>query len=481
MSFISYLNTLNHSFSHKTFRVSTCTPGHKMCGYQSFSNDLQFHHRTQSLKLIFAAESFYRFSKLHNTNTQLFYELLNKYWGQTIFLSNSNPVIQKYSSLLAKQDIVLLKSNKKKLISAITKALQYGEIYTDIGTKLIDRKSYVPNGAIRYFWAKGLNIRLPKYFNGFLNSRKSAQFPTQLQYALLQKLQNNNLPIFVLANGFNQMILSEPASELVHSKNIFHKIYLWYYDRFLWSHDNQAVYEGWFFINPKDAEEYEEFVRSRYIRSSNQNGLKVVSTSLHSYYRLNRLAPPRIEFRLFPDLEEVGRLVNSFKYRKGLKFDNRQNYGRQYFQGQPIYFIEPVPSVNRFNGQRIDLHYYYQVPGDSSNQKYAAVFFNKDVALKAWDNFRNLKADLKLPRKPQLRVYNLEDFLKDNETTADLAHKNFLFIPSLESYQSIKSTSLNGHRQNIGISRHISHYKLTASLWCQRLIWSLTSRQPPNW
>nr|YP_009315718.1 Hypothetical protein ORF_2 [Trichogloeopsis pedicellata]SCW24376.1 Hypothetical protein ORF_2 [Trichogloeopsis pedicellata] len=482
MPFISYLTNLNHCIANTMLPSYANSQTITILGLHLDSCNLNSTTNFRSSKLVLAAESLYRFSRLQHNNHQLFQELLNKYWRQTIFLSNSSPVTQKYSALLAKQDTILLRANRKKFLTELNKALQHGNIFADISQIESNNIKFSKQPTtIRYIWGKNLNIKLPQYLNEFFVNRRSPNFPTYLQDILLQRLQKNNFPIFVVANGFNQIVVADPASELIHRNNIFNKVYYWYYDRFLWTKDINAVHEGWFFVNPKDAEEYAEFIKSRYPRSSNQNNLNVLPTSLSSYYCLNRLAPPRTEFRLFPDLEEVGKIVMSSRHRQGLKFDSKQQYSKKYFQGQPIYFIESVRSTNRANGVKSEINYYYQIPGDSTGQKYTAVFFNKKIALKAWSNFRHSNSHLNLPTIPILRVYNLEDFLKDNESNVQLANKNFLFIPSEDAYQYIKSSMSYSSSDSSTMHKKLILYKLTLSLWIQRLVWSLTSRQPPNW
>nr|YP_009313674.1 Hypothetical protein ORF_2 [Helminthocladia australis]SCW21928.1 Hypothetical protein ORF_2 [Helminthocladia australis] len=484
MPFISYLHTLNHSFNYKPFRISYVTNTSKETKTASNTQDISFCTKPKSYvasyKLVVAAESLYRFSKQTEHNPQLFQELLNRYWKQTVFLSDSNPIARKYAALLSKQDGMIAKNNKKKFMANFSKALQKGSIYAELDV-MKDKDGGLSRAPIRYTWNRSLNITLPKYLDGIWSNKRSPNFPSHLQNILLKKLHHNNFPVFVLANGFNQMVIAEPASQVMHKNDTLHKVYQWYYDRFLWTNNDSSVYEGWFFVNPKDAEEYGDFVKARYPRSSSQHGLHVLSTGLHSYYQLNRLAPPRTEFRLFPDLEEVGKLVTSPKYKQGLTFDKKQNYGKNHFQGQPIYFIESVESFNYKSKMKTPLNYYYQIPGDPSKEKYTAVFFNKTVALDAWRHFRDKQVDYRLPFQPSLRVYNLEDFLKDNEINKDLANKNILFIPSGEAYNNIKSTYLCKSADNNSLHKQLSYYKLTFSLWTQRLICSLTSKQPPNW
>nr|YP_009314492.1 Hypothetical protein ORF_2 [Liagoropsis maxima]SCW22746.1 Hypothetical protein ORF_2 [Liagoropsis maxima] len=484
MSFTLYLHTSTNILNYKpvqsfnyfeVLNLSNSAFGLKFKkSYTSSSHDFLNH------KLFVATESVYRFSKLQDSNSNLFQELLDKYWKQTIFLSNTNSVVRKYSGLVAKQEGSLVKNKKKKFIVNFTKALQNGYIDCD-QVKTTSLGSLNQLSSIRYVWNKKFNIKTPKYLDGLWQNKRCPSFPNQLQSRLLQKLQHNNCPTFIVVNGFNQIVLAEPANQLVLKNDLLNSIYQWYHDRFLWLNKDNALYEGWFFINPNDAKEYENFIRFKYPRSSNQNGLNVLSSNIQAYYRLNRLAPPRTEFRLFPDLEEVGKLVSVRGYRNGLVFDKQQKYGKNYFQGQPIYFIEPMHCSMKNSKTIQQVNYYYTIPGDEPSNKYTAIFFNKDIAMQAWKHFKDNMSDYKLPKQPKLRVYNLEDFLKDNEQQVDLVNRNFLFIPGKEAYTEIQNKSSD---ENLYLDSHrkqLATYKLTLKLWAQRIVWSLTSRQPPNW
>ena len=483
MPFISYLNTFTHNLPNEEYTILTSSQANHSLITQSFrhGSPLKIKSPFKSHKLIVAAESLYRFSKSQESQPKLFQDLLDKYWRQTIFLSNATPVARKYSALLAKQEDLLVKNSKKKFMSNFSKALETGNVSVDLSMDLENKKNMVPEGAIRYRWNKSLNVRLPNHLNGLWTNSRLQDIQRAHHKDLVRNLQNNNFPIFVLANYMNQIVVAEPSNQLVHQNNIFHKVYLWYYDRFLWQKDDNSVYEGWFFINPKDAEEYANFIKSRYPRSAHQNGLNVISTTLNSYYRLNRSAPPRTEFRLFPDLEEVGRLVVSAKYRKGLQFDPNQTYGHRYFQGQPVYLIQSMYGINKDTGVKSDINYYYKIPGDVSGKKYQAVFLNKTVAVNAWKQFCAKNTSLKLPSRPKLLVYNLEDYLRDYENNAHNQNENFLFVPSEEVYDYMKST---GPDQSVNYNllfKQLMVYRFAISLWFQRLLWSLTSKQPPNW
>jgi hypothetical protein len=432
--------------------------------------------------LFLATESVYRFGKLHAKKSNLFQALIDKYWEQKIFISVSTPLSKKYVTRLAKKETVIMRNTRKQLFVQLSKALlgRRISIYS-ANHDILDVQQL--RSSVTYIWKKSFNIEAPKHWNRLWKNQRTVDFPSSLQLSVLNKLQHNHLPVFTVANGLRQIIIAEPAEELNLDNNFASSLYQWYYDRFIWEQDNSIIHEGWFFISPQDAEEYKEYIRIKYPRSANLNQLKILCTGIDFYYQLNRISPPRTQFRLFPDLVEVGELLKNAKHRKDLTFDSRQKYGKDFFQGQPIYFIEPVICKKLHSNNRAVVNYHYQTPFDSFKQKYPAVFFNKRVAIMAWEKFRTMMPDYKLPKYPKLRVYNLEDFIKDHESDELINQQKFLLVPSEESYKRINSIVSEDHQDSglYRIAQSSSALILKAKLWSKKIVLSLTRRQPPKW
>nr|YP_010873142.1 hypothetical protein QU266_pgp136 [Nemalion vermiculare]WGV34322.1 hypothetical protein [Nemalion vermiculare] len=445
------------------------------------TNDQQSYYQgNSSRKLLIATESIYRFSKLQNSRSTLFKELLDKYWEQSIFLSDSTPLLRQYSSLISKQQSQLAKNKKKQLMTSFTKALYNGSIDAE-SLLTTPRTDDNVSQSVRYLLRKTFRFRQP-IFKNRLSLGQARDKPSTDPYSiLLQKLSLNSCPTFVVTNGFDQLVLSESVSQIALKQSPFVSIKQWYHDHFGHIHDQSSVYEGWFFVNPQDAYEYKHFIQSKYPRSANQNGLNVSHANLYAYYRLNRQSLPRIEFRLFPDLEEIGKLITKRSHKNKVTFDKRQKYGKNYFQGQPIYFIESAIGRNPEDKSPTEVRYFYKVPGDPSGKKYTAIFFNKNVAVRAWKQFCLDSPNYNMPETPKLRVYNLEDFLKDNEESTHTLEQDFIFIPGNKAYEEINDNCFEDGLSVSRVDTKIPAYKLTLSLWTKRLIWSLTSRQPPNW
>lgn len=469
------LQKLPPQLSHNLYRQEKIL-SLKMKKAPIYSNQLKSDNSHQ--KLLIAAESIYRFSNSYSS-PGLIHNLINKYWQQTIFLSVSNSVSKEYINQVTKQDSLLIKQLKKKLLITFSNALLDGHIDSNTVVQLKSTTS-LPLNCVKYQWKKGFNLTSPLNLLKNFKIGKHLYFPTKAQQKLIQELRNNNIPLFVVTNCFRQIIVSEPSNKILNQRNLKNNLLHWYTDRVLQSQQNQGLYESWFFVNPKDADEYKNHIVSQYSRSSKQHKLTITSSNLDFYYRLNRDAPAKIEFRLFPDLQEVGKLLKDYKKMKNIFFDKRQNYGKSYFQGQPLYFIEPVVGYNKNKKEKVIIDYYYNIPNDISLTKYTAVFLSQNSALKGWKYFREQMKEYKLPVEPNLRVYNLEDFFKDLEVTKD---KNILFVPGLDSYKHMEKQYMDNKDKMklVSTSEYTKSSTSTIQLWFRRIILSLTSRQPPIW
>lgn len=438
-----------------------------------------FYKKNNNYQLLLATESVYRFTKIGMNEHNLFQKLINKYWQQTIFLSDSTALSKKYINNLSQKDTLMVKNQNKKNLIDFSKALMSSRVNTQVFFD--SENSFSP--CIQYIWRKGYNIPLSRLWNKWYYNNKKDNLFNKKQINFINILKRNNFPLFVIANSFNQMVVTEPSEELVIPSNLIDTISKWYYD-YCTDKYNSKIYEGWFFVNPYDAIEYKNYIESKYIRSSKQHGLNMITTGLDLYYRLSRQATSRMHFRLLPDLIEISKLVKYKTYRKDLIFHPKQKYGKSYFQGQPIYLIQATNSLGskKNNTGRID--YFYSISNNSLSKKYSPVFFSKEVALTAWSNFRKQMPLLKLPNRPILIVYNLEDFLKDYENNIDIPfiNKHLLLVPGKEGYQEINKNSTMLINQNV-LKRVYSYfypYLLKGHLWTKRAIWSLTSRQPPS-
>nr|AOM64549.1 hypothetical protein Riqu_070 [Riquetophycus sp.] len=408
--------------------------------------------------------------------------LLNKYWQETIFLSKTHTMLEKYSGQLKSDGILLYKNQYKKFLFNFSKALVSGRVNTNFH-EINDMSKFNEDFKdIKYIWRKGFNFSIPRTLSIF--DYLTSNNVSQNQLALMKKLKCNKLPLFTVVNNLNQMIIAEPSDQLIINKNPLDYLYQVYMNKILGYSDKRPTYEALLFVNIQDALEYKNSINKQYVNYriySNQDQLNIFATTLNFYYQLINNLNSRIRLRLIPDLEELGNLIYKYQYNKNILFHSKQKYGKNYFQGQPIYIIQSSECKNKKDNKISYLSYVYQLNSNGRNENYHAIFMNYKVALLAWKKFAHENKNYILPSKPKILVYNLQEFLKMHKYDTNL-HKinmNILLVPNQESYRFIKSIQKNSYNQ--GFYQNLSSQLLYFKIITQRLIWSLTSRQPTNW
>ena len=406
---------------------------------------------------------------------------VNKYWEETIFFSKSNAISDKYYNQLKSYGLSIYKHPYKKFLFEFSRALITGSMKTHLSqVQNISNVASEPTD-VQYTWRKGLNCYLSGNLSTIIFNKSKNSFGNRVQLEVIKKTKHHKLPIFAVANGFRQIVVAEPADELVINKNPIDHIHQWYSDNILAYKDKRPAYESLFFINVEDALEYKAYIANKYLNYGtydNQNHLSVLSSSLDFYYNLIDESHPRVCFRLIPDLKELGQLINEYQYYGNILFHKKQKYGKDYFQGQPIYIIEPIYSKNKENRQNHLISYSYISKDNIDLRTYKSIFMNYDVALLAWKKFISHNTNYSLPSTPQILVYNLEDFLAMHDYDLDLHKISPIFIPSQDSYKFIQ-LSEKAEKPNT-IVRTLLNQSYYFKIFAKRLIWSLTSRQPIN-
>lgn len=404
--------------------------------------------------------------------------LINKYWQETIFLSKSNLISDKYTNQLKSDGISLYKGQYKKFLFNFTKALVAGRVNTYMNHMKTHSEDVMD---VQYIWRKGMHFFLPNNLLRFGSSHNISKN----QLSLIKKLQCNNFPLFTIVNNFNQLIVAEPADQLIINNSPLENLYQWYNSNVLRSlnQDSRPVYESLLFVNMQDALEYKNYIKQQYIKYriyNDQDGLSIFSTTLNFYYKLINTSKYRVNFRLIPDLKELGNLVYKYQYSKNILFHDQQKYGKNYFQGQPIYIIQPVDGKSKDDNAVISIPYTYEMNLNNIKEKYNAIFMNYEVVLLAWKKFIANNPNYVLPNKPKVLVYNLQEFLKMHpyDGHLHLANRKMLLVPNKDSYQFIK---LMSQKYNNSIYSNIYNYFIHLKIVSHRLMWSLTSRQPINW
>nr|YP_009293668.1 hypothetical protein Rhodyp_072 [Rhodymenia pseudopalmata]AOM64350.1 hypothetical protein Rhodyp_072 [Rhodymenia pseudopalmata] len=406
-------------------------------------------------------------------SSSLVAKLVNQYWEETIFLSPCSVMVDKYIAALQSSGISLHKSQHKKIMLEFAKALNTGRIEANIELSKGLSKKNSDYTYIKYIWRKGLNLPLP---NNLLN-RINPFFDTSNhgKKYFMKKFPDDQLPLFTVVNKFNQIIMAEPAREIFNNLGVIDKAYMWYHANFVIRPNIKPLYEGLFFVNPDDAFEYKNYIQAKYRNSYAENHIKVLSSRLSFYYTISDKYTSKCKLRIIPDLTELGKLLFDYKKLNSIFFHDNQSYGKTYFQGQPIYFIQPILAFNKKTKKKTMLKYDYCLTKKNKQVKYKAAFMGYKTALLAWGKFRQKYHNYKLPLNPSVMVYNLEDYINSNQDTSE----NILFIPSKESFDSVKSNRVYLSSSNV---REIFSSKfLFLKVLTKRIIWSLTSRQSNVW
>lgn len=371
-------------------------------------------------------------------------EFFNNLWQQDIFLSMNHRSLYKYNMDIHSVDILKHQRKQKLLLSKFGKALFYGSIQCSLTSSLNTPKR--PFASINYPWTKVFRSQILKMQSLLTNSGYPNHI-RNIQNLLEDRVNAKCLPVFTISNHLGQMIISEPSREysgFSHIKDIGFPI-------------NQS-YHGFFFVSYEDAKEYLQYIQRKYNLA--EETLNIFTTDLNIFYHIMKSYGEKVSFRLIPDLKELSSLVENNNHRKNITFHKKQNQGRRFFQGQPLYFI------------------YYREKALShivSNIKYTLLFTNYNEALKT-ANALQLKSSSSLLQKPRVVVYNLEQFIGDQLQVKDNHKEKFLIVPSKSSYLFTKKNYLYKKRQLVynKCTESISYM----NLWLKRVFWSLTSRKP---
>nr|YP_009732164.1 hypothetical protein [Gracilaria spinulosa]QHS70669.1 hypothetical protein [Gracilaria spinulosa] len=404
-------------------------------------------------------------------------KLINKYWQEKIFLSVSSTYSEKYINQLKLEGILIYKNEQKKFLLDFSRALLSGRIETLLDFSQVNSNN---NPYISYVWRKSFNFPVPRKWIFSLFHKNSLSL-NKNQLIFVNYLQNQPLPLFTITNNLNQMVLADSSEDNTGNLNSIDKIYKWYCSKFIRDYKALPVHYGLFFVDPTDALEYANYIQSKHNTSNKINQLTIFSHNLSSYFKLNRINVNNLQFRLIPDLEEISRLLYKYRYYRNLKFHKYQKYSNNFFQGQPIYMIEPFFAYSRKTNKMQLSNYYYNYMSNTDNNiiEYKAIFTNYATLLSAWHQFKRTKIDYQIPSKPKVLVYNLEDFIRTHECNHEIKTRNILFIPSQKSYDFIKHYRFIKNKNKI--QQIFSNKFLGLKILSQRIIWSLTSRQPTYW
>lgn len=396
----------------------------------------------------FVSGSKYNLAERNFVKQSIWQKFFNNLWEQEVFLSTNSKVLNKYNVELNSLNVNQGQNIQKYLVSKFSRSLFDISIQSSLGSEISTSNSSFYS--IEYLWSKVLKIQLLN-INRLLQKNAYYEKLKRVQNILDEKIDLNYLPLFTISNNLGQMVISEPPTDLNISRYV--RTYA------STTNQNSNLYHGFFFINYEDAQEYMLYIQ-RYYNLDNKK-LKIFTCNFSTYYKIMERFSHGVYFKLVPDLKEVSELIKKYRYHNNISFHKKQKYNRTSFQGQPLYFVKN----SKYNLYH-NLH---------KRHKYNLLFTNYNDALLFCNRQESKTSNSKL-KKPNLVVYNLEHFIKDQFTFKNKHQNAFLVVPSKASYMFMKKNEMTKSSQSFHM--HFAETISYVKLWSKRIFWSLTSRKP---
>lgn len=316
------------------------------------------------------------------------------------------------------------------------------------------------------------NFQFPKpdrCFSIFSNKR-SPDFPTKEQKSLLSNLKQ--VPVYTVVNNQNEVVTAS-ARDYKNSHSL-QWIQNKYNEIFFWEYDEGSVSINLFFMNKEDAASYLHEICKKEPKESENLGLKIKTIGLDVFYKLNRTSAPRTQSRLVGDLKEIDLILTRYSSQSMCIMHPKQKYSKDWFQGNPIYILKFHKDLKN----KTISQYSFQ----NAHEK-KLIFFSKEDAMKAWKVFLINKSELSLSTKPNIEIYNLENFLLDLENNPDKS-VDISFIPPYESYLELKSQNSQKAFSKISFAEECLYktrlYLKNLERFYKGLVWLFTSDTLPS-
>ena len=392
----------------------------------------------------FVSGSKYNLAERNFVKQSIWQKFFNNLWEQEVFLSTNSKVLNKYNVELNSLNVNQGQNIQKHLVSKFSRSLFDISIQSSLSSEIsTSNNSFY---SIEYLWSKVLKIQLLS-INHLLQKNAYYENLRRVQNILDEKINLNYLPLFTISNNLGQMVISEPPTDLNISRYVRSYASV--------TNQNSNLYHGFFFTNYEDAQEYMLYIQKYY--NLDNKKLKIFTCNFSTYYKIMERFSHGVYFKLVPDLKEVSELIKKYRYHNNISFHKKQKYNRTSFQGQPLYFVK---------NSKYNLHKRY---------KYNLLFTNYNDAL-LFCNRQESKITNSGLKKPNLVVYNLENFIKDQFTFKTKNQNTFLVVPSKASYMFMKKNEMTESNQSFHM--HFAETISYIKLWSKRIFWSLTSRKP---
>nr|YP_009369819.1 conserved hypothetical plastid protein [Boldia erythrosiphon]ARO90507.1 conserved hypothetical plastid protein [Boldia erythrosiphon] len=417
---------------------------------------------------------------------------ITSYWNQILLVSLPNSSKNLMQLKINLNSDRINQTKKAKEISEVLTFTQnwHRQILKDLSTgrlnldMLIDQNSIINlsnshDNHINYLWHKGLNFPLPKRLNFLKRNKRTVGWPNDIHKSIIKNL--NFSAVLIPVNSFNEMIFCLPDIQL--RQNFIDKLFFAYFDSFIWRQDSIStpLQQGFFFFHPEDAKEFILKSEELYPRSSERYGpLQLFPLRLSTAYEWIRSSRPRLQFRLIPDVKEIGNLLFKYRYYKNITFHPSQTITKNEFQGVPIYMIQPL--LIEYNKKKILLRYSIVSDQYKSNIDRQFLFTSLHTAYDAWRSYRSQYLHCDLPNKPNILVYNLESYIRDCEKNFFDYCKDFTVIQNNDLVNIIKTnSSINHNRIESFYLYDIMPVLKKLTLWSKYCFWAFTTRKKPDW
>lgn len=280
------------------------------------------------------------------------------------------------------------------------------------------------------------------------------------------------VPVYTVINKQNEIVTA--STREYKNSNSLQWIQSKYNEIFFWEYDEGSVSINLFFMNKEDAASYLHEICKKEPKEAENLGLKIKTIGLDVFYKLNRISEPKTQSRLVGDLKEIDLILTKYSSESMCTMHPKQKYSKDWFQGNPIYVLKFHKNLR----DKTITQYSFQ---DSYEKK--LIFFSKEDAIKAWKVFLIKKSQLSLSTKPNIEIYNLENFLLDLENTPDNSLE-IAFIPPYQSYIELKSQN---NQRPFAKSSFTDEYLYKMKLYLKNLqrfykgvVWLFTSDTLPS-
>jgi hypothetical protein len=268
-----------------------------------------------------------------------------------------------------------------------------------------------------------------------LGKQMSSTFPTAQQKTIMNKLQM--IPAYSVITNTQEMVML--MSRETDYDNVLTWLYRKYSELFLWNEDKGPISIALFFLNREDAILYMQALGNKSdVKLLEKSRIHVKDTTLAHFYYLSKTFPVGQQAKIIADLEELEKVIFSHIPSKLQNPYIKQSYTNNGFTGTPIYTINATSRKKAYKQQNLE------VTQNQIREYINSIFFKLEDAYLAWEKICETNKNAKLELRPNIEIYNLENYLSDLEKTPEKVINKLNFRPS---FRSIRTRNKNVEKQ----------------------------------